>query len=310
MGAMDTAATRPGRTSPVPARHRVVDEVCGIAQAAAVIGDWWNLLVLREIARGRHRFDELTRELGISRKVLTHRLRHLLEHDVLTRRPYQTRPARHDYLLTDRGRALLPVLVSMQDWADRWLLADGSLTATTSTDSAEAARVRALPGTRIPAEVTLTGTDGREHDVIDPDAATTVLFTYPATGAPTPLPAGWADIPGALGCTLENRLFRDAWPQFVDAGVTVHGVSTQLPEEQAAFADAEGVPFPLLSDADLQLAAALRLPAFRAGQQLRLKRLVLVVDHTRTIRHARYPVLDIPAAVTEALRLASTPATA
>ena len=55
-------------------RARPHDETCGIATAAAVIGDWWNLLVLREIARGRHRFDALVDELGVSRKVLTQRL--------------------------------------------------------------------------------------------------------------------------------------------------------------------------------------------------------------------------------------------
>lgn len=285
-------------------RERHLDEVCGVAHAAAVIGDWWNLLVLREIARGRHRFDELIDELGISRKVLTERLQHLLEHDVLHRRPYQARPPRYEYLLTDRGRALLPVLVSMQDWADRWLLADGSLSATTTSDSAEAARVRALPGTRIPAHLSLPANTGQPHDVVDPAAAATVLFTYPATGAPTPLPAGWSDIPGALGCTLENRLFRDAWPAFVQAGVTVHGVSTQRADEQAAFATAEAVPFALLSDVDLQLTAALRLPTLRVAQQPRLKRLILVVDAERTVRHALYPVLDIGAAVTEALHLA------
>jgi len=84
----------------------------------------------------------------------------------------------------------------------------------------------------------------------------------------------------------------------------VHGVSTQRPEEQAAFAAAEGVPFPLLSDVDLRLAAALRLPSVRIAQQPRLKRLIAVVDADRIVRHAIFPVVDIPAAVEEALRAA------
>jgi DNA-binding HxlR family transcriptional regulator len=50
-------------------RERAVDEVCGIAQAASVMGDWWNLLVVREVVRGRRRFDELVTELRVSRKV-------------------------------------------------------------------------------------------------------------------------------------------------------------------------------------------------------------------------------------------------
>ncbi|MFB9236417.1 winged helix-turn-helix transcriptional regulator [Plantactinospora siamensis] len=282
-------------------RERVVDEVCGVAQAAAVAGDWWNLLVLREVARGRHRFDELATELSISRKVLTERLGHLVAHGMLGRHPYSDRPVRHEYRLTDRGVAFLPVLVAMQDWADRWLLGDGELTASAAPAGPEAVRMHALPGARIPPEALLTGTDGRPGDPVDGAARATVLFTYPATGRPTPLPAGWSDIPGTAGCTLENRLFRDRWPEFTAAGVAVRGVSTQRPDEQAAFAAAEQVPFPLLSDADLRLAAALRLPVVRIGQQPRLKRAVLVTGPDRVIRHVIFPVLDIPAAVDEAL---------
>ncbi|QKV95015.1 winged helix-turn-helix transcriptional regulator [Streptomyces sp. NA02950] len=286
-------------------RKRDLDDVCGIARAAAVLGDWWSLLVLREVARGHLRFDELTRELSISRKVLAERLKELVDHAVLERRPYQDRPVRYAYELTERGRAFLPVLIGMQDWADRWLLGDGSLTATAEDGSAETARVRGLVDTAVPPGLALTGSDGALHDVVAEHSAATVLFTYPATGVPSPLPDSWADIPGAVGCTLENRLFRDAWQSFRAAGAAVRGVSTQRPDEQAVFATAEKVPFPLLSDSELRLAAALRLPAFRAAQQLRLKRLILVVSGAdRTVRHALYPVTDIPAAVAGALALA------
>jgi len=284
---------------------RVADETCGIAHAAAVMGDWWNLLVLREVARGHLRFDELVGELGVSRKVLTERLTHLVEHEVVARVQYQERPPRYEYRLTERGRAFLPVLVGMQDWADRWLLGDGTLSATATTDSAQAARVRALPGGTVPAGLTLVDSGGGRRDPVAAGAAATVLFTYPATGRPNPLPAGWDAIPGTIGCTLENRLFRDRWPEFTAAGVAVHGVSTQRPEEQAEFAEAEGVPFPLMSDVDLRLAAALRLPTARIGQQPRLKRAVLVVTRDRTVRHAIFPVTDIPAAVDDALAVAA-----
>jgi peroxiredoxin len=191
----------------------------------------------------------------------------------------------------------------MQDWADRWLLGDGELTATADPDSAEAARMRSLPGTAIPTGVTVVGPDGPRDPVAD--APVTVLFTYPATAKPTPHPQGWDTIPGTFGCTLENRLFRDRWPEFTAVGAAVHGVSTQRPEEQAAFAEAEKVPFPLLSDVDLQFAAALRLPTIRIAQQPRLKRLIAVVDADRVVRHAIFPVLDIPAAVDEALHAAA-----
>jgi len=286
-------------------RERVVDEVCGIAHGAAVMGDWWNLLVVREIVRGHRRFDALIRELGVSRKILTERLAHLVANDVVRRVPYSQRPPRYEYELTERGRAFLPVLVSMQDWADRWLLGDGSLSATAEPHSAEAARMRALPGTSIPVTVTIAGPGGIAVDPVDPAAAATVLFTYPSTGRPNPHPAGWDAIPGTIGCTLENRLFRDRWPEFTAAGAAVRGVSTQRPEEQAAFAEAEHIPFPLLSDVDLEFAATLRLPSVRIGQQQRLKRLVVVVGSDRSVRHVIFPVVDIPAAIDEALRVVS-----
>ena len=124
-----------------------------------------------------------------------------------------------------------------------------------------------------------------------------MLFGYPATGVPTPLPEGWSDIPGAIGCTLENRLFRDAYAGFLAAGVAVRGVSTQRTDEQATFAEVEKIPFPLLSDADLTLTAALRLPTFRAAGQVRLRRVVVAVGADRVVRAVRYPVTDIAATV-------------
>ena len=174
-------------------RDRAVDPVCGVAQAASVMGDWWNLLVVREVARGRQRFDDLVTELGVSRKVLTERLAHLTTYEILRRTPYQTNPPRYVYELTDRGRAFLPVLVSMQDWADRWLLGDGDLSVAAEPDGAEAVRMRTLTGTRIPDGITVAGPDGSPRDPVATGAAATVLFTYPGTGRPNPHPAGWND---------------------------------------------------------------------------------------------------------------------
>jgi DNA-binding HxlR family transcriptional regulator/peroxiredoxin len=280
-------------------RKHNAGETCGIAAAAVVLGDWWNVLVLREIARGHVRFDALAAEIGLSRNVLTERLGRLVAHGVLRRSLYQRRPVRYEYVLTDAGRALLPLLVAMQDWGDRWALGDGSVTATADTDSAEHTRVHALAGTRLPEDLQLPGIRGADLPVVSPDAAATVLFTYPGTGV------DWnEEIPGVAGCTLENRLFREAWPDFRGAGADLRGVSTQLPYEQAEFARAEEIPYVLLSDAHHQLGAALRLPTFRGAGRLRHKRLILVVDAERTVRHALFPVDDIPHAVAESLRLA------
>ena len=104
---------------------------CAIAQALEVVGDWWTLLVVRDIARGVHRFDALQRELGVSTKVLTERLKQLVNQGVLAKDPYSAHPPRYEYRLTDRGRGLLPVLVALQDWGGTWVLGDGTTSATT-----------------------------------------------------------------------------------------------------------------------------------------------------------------------------------
>lgn len=269
---------------------------CAIAQSLGVLGDAWDLLLIRDLARGHHRFDELTAELGISRKVLTERLRKLMGHNLIERRPYSRRPLRHEYRLTEAGLALAPILVALQDWGDTWLLGDGCVTGLDSI--ASSARVSALVGKRVP-RMELPSTSGEPQDVVAQEVSATVLFGYPLATL-GPQPPGFAAVPGALGCTLENRLFREAHPGFVAAGAAVRGVSTQLPEDQKAFSQKEGVPFPLLSDAELKLTAALRLPTFRAGIP-RLRRVILVIDGERTITDVLFPVTDIPQAVAWAL---------
>ncbi|MGW4791740.1 winged helix-turn-helix transcriptional regulator [Nonomuraea sp. NPDC004297] len=279
---------------------REQDAVCAIAQGAAVVGEWWSLLIVREVTRGRHRFDDLHDELGISRRVLAERLKHLLDHGVLERRPYQQRPTRYEYHLTEAGRALTPVLIGLQDWADRFLLGAGTKTdGTPAGGGPEAGRLHALAGSGVPGPLRLPASGGGEADVVDGDAPATVIFTYPAADPPGP-PPDPSPLPDR---TPESQLFRAAAPAFAAAGVALRGVSTQPPAEQRALALAEDLPFPLLSDVDLALCAALRLPTFRTGQSLRLRRAVIVADADRVIHHVRYPVTDLPAAVDEALRL-------
>ncbi|OQR63248.1 HxlR family transcriptional regulator [Streptomyces maremycinicus] len=282
-------------------RTSLEDPGCAIAQALDVVGDRWTLLIVRDTARGVHRFDELQRELGLSRKVLTERLRLLVDAEVLARVPYQERPVRHEYRLTPRGLALLPVLVALQDWGDAWVLGDGAITATAGQASAEARRVHALTGTRLPG-LRLADEKDTPRDPVADDVPYTVLHCFPgAYVRPDAYPPDWADIPGAPGCTLESRTYRDRLAGFRAAGAAVHGVSTQRPDEQRAFARQERLGFPLLSDAELTLITALRLPTFRAAGTSRLKRLTLIVDRERVVRHVQYPVTDVAGSVEEAL---------
>ena len=284
----------------MPQASWIPESHCAVAQSLAVLSDAWDVLLVRDLVRGFRRFDQLTAEMGISRKVLTERLRKLEAHGLIDRHPYQEAPVRYEYRLTPRGAALVPVLVALQDWGDRWLLGDGTPSA--QDDPATSARMHGLVGTKVP-ELALPATTGGTLDVVADTR--TVLFGYPMTVTQPP-PDGWHDIPGASGCTLENRLFRDAHADFKSKGLAVRGVSTQLPAQQRAFSDHEGVLFPLLSDAKLELTAALRLPVFTGGEIPRLRRFILIVDPDRTVHSVLFPVVDIPAAVQWSLAAASS----
>lgn len=93
---------------------------CSIARTLDVIGEPWSPLILRDVWVGMNRFDQIQTDLGISRKVLTERLNHLVEHGVLERRPYDARP-RYEYRLTEQGSDLVEMLMVMVRWGDRWL---------------------------------------------------------------------------------------------------------------------------------------------------------------------------------------------
>jgi DNA-binding HxlR family transcriptional regulator len=94
---------------------------CSIARTLDVIGEPWSPLVLRNIYVGITRFDQLQQSLGISRKVLTERLKWLTSKGVLERRQYSARPPRQEYVLTAKGLELFEVLMVMVAWGDRWL---------------------------------------------------------------------------------------------------------------------------------------------------------------------------------------------
>jgi peroxiredoxin len=117
-----------------------------------------------------------------------------------------------------------------------------------------------------------------------------VAYVYPRTGIPgQPSPAGWDDIPGARGCTPQSCAFRDTLGEFAALGVSVVGISAQEPDEQREFATRERIPFPLLSDSGLKLAAALRLPTFEAGGMTLDKRLTLIAEAGLIVK-VFYPV--------------------
>lgn len=100
-------------------RTSFADHACPIARTLEVVGEWWSLLVVREAFLGVRRFDALQERLGIARNVLSTRLATLVEKGVLARRRYQERPPRDEYVLTAKGRALFPVILTLKQWGER-----------------------------------------------------------------------------------------------------------------------------------------------------------------------------------------------
>src|SRR5262245_24966185 len=126
-------------------------------------------------------------------------------------------------------------------------------------------------------DVSLPSTQGGEINVARL-VGMAVLVVYPWTGRPgRSNRQNWDDIHGAHGSTPEAEGFRDHASEFERLSVQVFGVSGQDTEHQREFASRIGLPFPLLSDAEGKLAAALRLPVFETGGVTYLKRLTLVV---------------------------------
>ncbi|MEM6901069.1 MAG: helix-turn-helix domain-containing protein [Pseudomonadota bacterium] len=108
------------RQSPVP------PDQCNLARAIEIVGDKWNLMILRSALYGVRRFEDFHAELGVPRTVLSGRLKALVASDLLTGQTYKEpgKRSRTEYVLTDRGHDLRGILIALTQWGDRWL-ADG-----------------------------------------------------------------------------------------------------------------------------------------------------------------------------------------
>ena len=93
---------------------------CSLARGLDMIGDWWSPLIIRDLFLNITRFDELVEDLGISRNLLTRRLKFLVTNGVIERVSYQQRPVRYAYRLTEAGRDLIPAILALSAWGDRW----------------------------------------------------------------------------------------------------------------------------------------------------------------------------------------------
>jgi DNA-binding HxlR family transcriptional regulator len=99
-----------------------VDDTCPVCRTAEIVCAKWTLLLVRELGEGRSRFCELERSLtGISPRTLSLRLRALEEEGIVERQTYAEVPPRVDYALTDKGRALLPIIADLRAYGEHWL---------------------------------------------------------------------------------------------------------------------------------------------------------------------------------------------
>lgn len=99
----------------------VDQQPCSIARALSVIGDGWSLMLVRDAFYGRRRFSDFVKYTGAQRTVVSDRLKRLVDAGIFDRVEYQEYPVRHEYRLTEKGRDLTGVMLSLMRWGDRWL---------------------------------------------------------------------------------------------------------------------------------------------------------------------------------------------
>jgi len=97
---------------------RLEDRECPLSATLGLVGEWWTLLILHDAFDGYTRFDQFQANLGISSSLLTSRLKRLVATGLLERRQYQTNPPRNEYVLTELGRSLRPIIVVLAGWGN------------------------------------------------------------------------------------------------------------------------------------------------------------------------------------------------
>lgn len=130
--------------TPLAHRSPVSLEICHLSKAVEVIGDRWTLLILRSALFGVRRFDDFQKELGTPRTILSGRLKRLVDAGIMTKENYRVpgkRP-RPEYILTEMGRGLQPILIAMTQWGDEWL-GDGAQPPLGFTHAQKRQKVRA-----------------------------------------------------------------------------------------------------------------------------------------------------------------------
>ncbi|HWM68002.1 MAG TPA: helix-turn-helix domain-containing protein [Steroidobacteraceae bacterium] len=126
---------------------------CPIARSLERVGEWWNILIIRDAVYGLKRFDEFQKSLDIAPNMLTRRLNDLVKDGILERQRYSEKPPRYEYVLTEKGRDFRPVLVALLAWGNKHFAPEGAsvLIADSKTGTiADPIVVDRISGRRIP----------------------------------------------------------------------------------------------------------------------------------------------------------------
>ncbi|WP_397448455.1 winged helix-turn-helix transcriptional regulator [Pseudomonas sp. NA-150] len=115
---------------------------CPIARSLEHVGEWWNILILRDAYYGLTRFDEFQKSLGITPTTLTRRLNDLVDGGLFERRLYSEKPPRYDYVLTQRGRDFRPVLLTLMNWGNKHFSPEGTQVFLADENTGEAVDLR------------------------------------------------------------------------------------------------------------------------------------------------------------------------
>ena len=140
-------------------RKSLKEAECPVALSLDAIGDWWSLLIVRDALDGIRRFGEFQKSLGIAKGILSARLKALTDAGVLAPAPAADGSAYQEYVLTEKGRGLFPVIVALRQWGENCLISEGGryskLVDVLSGQPVERLELRAADGRLLGAEDTL-----------------------------------------------------------------------------------------------------------------------------------------------------------
>jgi DNA-binding HxlR family transcriptional regulator len=109
-------------------RTSLKDDTCPVARSMEAIGDCWSMLIIRDAMLGKKRFGEFQKSLGVAKNILSMRLRALVDDGLLKLEPAADGSAYQDYVLTEKGRAVFPIMVALRQWAEEFAFRPGEAT--------------------------------------------------------------------------------------------------------------------------------------------------------------------------------------